>query len=195
MSDWWLLLSWNCSNFLLFYPLYYFIHRKVLNVLSCCTFVLSTFISSEHWIICLSVYVYIFKKHHKDTSNFWISLFIETFRYCFTFFSKTSCISLPSRYKLVLHDAMVCEACLATPLRDRFHNTSQSATLPNVVNLCRFSLRDRFHQKLKNFNFTQRLRVRVTDIAPCNTFCLCLSLNLSRNASKHFEQSAKQFKE
>ena len=72
-------------------------------------------------------------------------------------------------FKLVLHDAVICEICLPTPLQDCFHDTLQLVTPLNVMNLCRVSLRDRFQQNLKSFNITQPLRVCVTDIAPCNT--------------------------
>ena len=52
------------------------------------------------------------------------------------------------------------------PLHDS-GDTLQRVTPFNIMNHCRFSLRNRFHQKLKRLNVLQRLWVRVTGIAPC----------------------------
>ena len=89
-----------------------------------------------------------------------------------------------SIFQLVLHDAIICETYLVTPWRDRFHDTLQHVTPLNVINLCRFSLQDRFRRNLKSFNFTQRLRIRVTDIDRVTPFAEPVSQRIARQASQ-----------
>jgi hypothetical protein len=71
------------------------------------------------------------------------------------------------RVNLQLHDLTICETCWA--LRDRFRDTLQRVIPFHITNLCQIPLRDRFREKLKRFNFSERLRAPFAGIAPCNT--------------------------
>ena len=75
-------------------------------------------------------------------------------------------------FKLVLHNTICCETCLVIPLQNRFHDTLEHITPLNVMNLCWFSLKGRFYQKSKSFNF-------------CCCTVYYLWLNLSYNALQH----------
>ena len=89
-----------------------------------------------------------------------------------------------SIFQLVLHDAIISETYLVTLWWDRFHDTLQHVTPLNVINLCRFSLHERFHRNLKSFNFTQRLRIRVTDIDRVTPFAEPVPQRIARQVSQ-----------